>query len=91
MKKPESKKNVLSRRAFMKSVAAGGGALFFLGLMGNSLTAKDLEVFSEPKSAEGINETIGFCQCGFGQGCAGSGGGTGQCQCGFGQGCAGGG
>lgn len=88
MKKPESTKKVLSRRFFIKSVATGRGALFLLGKMANSLTAQDLEVFSEPKGAKGINEPIGFCQCGFGSGCGGSGGG-GQCQCGFGGRCGG--
>ncbi len=84
MKKSESKKNVLSRRAFMKSVTAGGGALVFLGLMGNSLSANDLEVFSDPKRAK-VNETAGFCQCGIGQCGGGGGGGRGGCQCGIGQ------
>jgi hypothetical protein len=88
MKKPDSTKKVLSRRSFMKLVAAGGGGLFLLGKMGNTLSAQDLEVFSEPKRAKDVNEPIGFCQCGFTAGCAGSGGG-GQCQCGFAGRCAG--
>jgi len=75
MKKPESTKNVLSRRAFMKSMAAGGGALVLLGTMVNSLRASDLEVFTEPKpkSAKG-NEPIGECKCGNAYNCSGSGG-----------------
>jgi hypothetical protein len=88
MKNPKSTKNVLSRRSFIKSVAVGGGALCLLGKMGNSLAAQDLEVFSEPKRAKDINEPIGFCQCGGGLGCGGSGGG-GSCQCGGGLGCGG--
>jgi hypothetical protein len=87
MKNPKSTKNVLSRRAFMKSVAAGGGALILLGTMGNSLTAQDLEVYSEPKRSK-INAPIGSCKCGFSSDCAGSGGG-GSCKCGFSSDCAG--
>ena len=68
MKNPKSTKNVMSRRAFMKSVAAGGGALILLGTMVNSLTAQDLEVFSEPHIVKDPNKPIGMCpQCGFGQ------------------------
>jgi hypothetical protein len=88
MKNPESTKKVLSRRSFMKVVASGGGALCLLSMMGNSLSAQDLEVFSDPKKAKGINEPIGMCQCGVGLGCGGSGGG-GHCQCGVGLGCSG--
>ena len=73
MKNPKSTKKVLSRRSFIKSVAAGGGALVLLGKMGNSLTAQDLEVFSDPKRAKDIDAPIGFCQCGLGGGCGGSG------------------
>ena len=60
MKNPKSNNNPLSRRAFIKSVAAGGGALCLLG-MANSLTAQDLEVYSEPNRVKGINEPIGSC------------------------------
>jgi|GEM_PF-6534302 anaerobic selenocysteine-containing dehydrogenase len=88
MKKPESTKNVLSRRAFMKSVAAGGGALCLLGLMGKSLSAKDIEVFSEPKRTKKTNEPIGMCSCGYMHGCGGGGSG-GQCSCGYMAGCGG--
>lgn len=88
MKKPESTKKVLSRRSFMKLVAAGGGALYVLGKVGNSLAAQDLEVFSDPNRAKDINAPIGSCSCGFGVGCGGGGGG-GSCTCGFGVGCAG--
>ena len=82
MKNPKSTKKVFSRRSFIKSVAAGGGALYLLGKVGNSLAAQDLEVFSEPNKAKDINEPIGACQCGGGP-CGGSGGG-GNCQCGGG-------
>lgn len=88
MKNPKSTKKVWSRRSFIKSVAAGGGALYLLGKVGNALTAQDLEVFSEPKRAKDINAPIGYCQCGLGSGCGGSGGG-GYCQCGLGYNCGG--
>ncbi len=42
--------------------------------MVNSLIAKDLEVFSEPKPKRPKgNEPVGYCQCGLGMGCGGSG------------------
>lgn len=90
MKNPKSTKKVFSRRSFIKSLAAGGGAVYLLGKVGNSLAAQDLEVFSEPKSAKGTNEPSGTCNCGMGLECAGSGG-RGSCQCGMGLGCGGGG
>jgi len=88
MKNPESTKKTLSRRFFIKSVAVGGGALFLLGKMANSLKAQDLEVFSEPKGAKDINAPIGYCKCGFASSCGGSGGG-GYCKCGFASSCGG--
>ena len=43
--------------------------------MVNSLTAQDLEVFSEPKAKIAKqNEPIGACQCGSAYNCGGSGG-----------------
>jgi hypothetical protein len=73
MKNPESTKKVLSRRSFIKSAAAGGGALYLLGMMGNSLTAQDLEVFSEPQRSEDINAPYGRCECGMVGACGGGG------------------
>lgn len=92
MKNPDSTKNVSSRRFFIKSlaksIAIGGGSLYLLGKMGNPITAHDLEVYSEPKKAKSPNDPIGYCQCGIGGNCSGSGGG-GQCQCGIGGNCGG--
>jgi len=71
MKNPKPTKKVLSRRSFIKSVTIGGGTLVLLGKLGNSLTAQDLEVFSEPNKAKGINEPVGVCICGMVGACDG--------------------
>ncbi len=98
MKKAESTKKVLSRRAFMKSVATGGGALILLGTVVNSLTAQDLEVLSSPKRAK-LNEPGAACKCGDAYNCSGGGMApnaadsykepVGACQCGQAYNCSG--
>jgi len=90
MKNTDSTKKASSRRSFIKSVTLGGGALYLLGKVGNSLAAQDFEVFSDPNRARDINGPIGACKCGSQSDCSGSGGG-GQCKCGDRTTCSGGG
>ncbi len=46
----------------------------------------DFEVYSEEIQL-GADSFLGYCQCGIGSGCGGSG--SGGCQCGIGTGCGG--